>query len=46
MSVDALLKEIESLPDEEREQFFRQLEERYPAPEMTPELAALLKSLG
>ena len=42
MSVDALLKEIESLPDEEREQFFRQLEERYPAPEMTPELAALL----
>jgi putative addiction module component (TIGR02574 family) len=42
MSVDAILKEIESLTDEEREVFFTRLDQMYPTPILTPELAAEL----
>jgi putative addiction module component (TIGR02574 family) len=49
MSVDALLKEVETLSDAERAEFFERLGERYPDlgaeadPRLTPEMEAELK---
>lgn len=42
MSVEAILQAIAALPDEEREGFFRRLEQMYPVPILTPEIKALL----
>jgi putative addiction module component (TIGR02574 family) len=42
MSVEAILRQVDELTPAEREQLFDRLHAKYPAVEMTPELAALL----
>jgi putative addiction module component (TIGR02574 family) len=44
MSVDAILKEIESLSDEERAELLDQLAERYPESDPIPELSPEMKA--